>query len=199
MASPRSKAEEIERIIAAFEDAILRHSAARGKPAGCVICRRPDRQEINRAILQGLLSAGAIAKKFSFYNTQIVHHQLTCLPKFGGATITTLQRFEAHRQKLFPTQAKISTQKLWMLNELLFLRDEALKGKPIDRKELARLAKEINAAAEEYRKAKEEHKLRKQKQREPEAESLDEDLTPEQKSQMELVNKQVEAAANGRG
>lgn len=182
------KPEEIEKIMATFEETIAAHSIARGEPAGCIVCRRPDRKQINRAILEGLLNDHATGRLFSLERAVIVHHKLTCLPKFGGATFSALQRFEAQRKKLFPSQARRHLQKKFILDELLFLRDEALKKQPIDRKELLKLAKEIDQAADEYRIARDQAYEDKRALRTA-PKNTESDFTPEQLREMERVGK----------
>ena len=67
---------------------------------------------------------------------------------------------------------------------------------PIDRREMLRLNKEINAAAEDYRQAKQESKDKHKAK--PKGEEVDDDFTPEQREQMDLVNKNPQEHANGR-
>ena len=177
--------EEIKKINEQFAESISALAIALGKPTGCVVCRDPRRDEIHKDILHNVLRDGNIATKFGFDRPSIIHHKFTCLPKHGGVTWTALERYEKQRKALFPVNAKKHQQKLYVLKELLFLRDEALKRNPIDRRELLKLAKEIDKAGEDYRSAKEEYWKTKREKAKPKEDDLD--LSPEQQREMRQV------------
>jgi len=160
-----STPEEITKILDEFELNLAAFSTAEGRPAGCTICKDPRVRTINTDILEGRLRQGTIAGKYGFYRVQIIHHQHKCLVRYGKASFSNLERLQSQREKVFPTTGPALAQKRFILNELLFLRDEALRRNPVDRKELLKLAKEIDLAAAEYRKAQEESRKKTREKR----------------------------------
>lgn len=190
------KPEDIEKIVTQFELRYNAHSVAKGKTVGCQMCKRPDRQEVHRTMLQGLLKDAGVANKFGVPHSVLVHHKFTCLPKYGGASFGSTDRYARQRQKLFPVQGTEVSQKFWILTELLFIRDEALLKIPVDRREILKLTKDISSAAEEYREAKERAKKAK-KESKPKDSELDEEFSAEQRAEMNRVGKP--GGANGAG
>src|SRR5690348_1253465 len=155
-----STPEDITKILDEFEVNIAAFSVAEGRQVGCIVCRDPRVRKVNTDILEGRLRQGTIAGKYDFYREQILHHQHKCLVKYGKASFSNLERYQAQRERVFPTTGPALAQKRFILNELLFLRDEALKRNPVDRKELLKLAKEIDLAAADYRKVQDESRAK---------------------------------------
>jgi len=153
-------ADEIKKILDEFELNLAAFSVAEGKQVGCIVCRDQRIRKINFDLLENKLRQGTIAVKYDFYRIQILHHQHKCLVKYGKASFTDLERYQGQREKVFPTIGSVLSQKKFLLNELLFLRDEALKKNPVNRSELLKLAKEIDKAAMAFRKAQEESRAR---------------------------------------
>jgi hypothetical protein len=187
--------QQITIILDRFEAGILATTLANpGRPVGCVVCKRADVRDINRTALEGVLADTAAAKVYGFEQKTFYHHKRHCLVKYGGATFTDLERCQEQRKRLFPVNGRESSQKYFVLRELLFVRDEALKEQPIDRKEISRLIKDIAVAAAEYRAAREKEKKPGEK---PTADNLDDEFTAEQKLEMDLVNKKIAEGSNG--
>jgi hypothetical protein len=173
--------QEIEAILDGFEEWMAIRIAARpGQKVGCVICRHPNRREINRLTLERKLNDHKLALKFGFHPCSTVHHRLNCLPK----CMNLPPPFRLpHMKKNFPRYGKPLAQKIWYLDELLFLRKEVLKKDPLDPKELLRLAIEIDKAADALKEAREKAKEQK---RIKQGRGI-EDLTPEQIAEIAKV------------
>jgi hypothetical protein len=187
---------KITTILDQFEATFLVHALAnKGRAVGCVVCKRADVRDINRTALEGVLNDSAAGRAYGFSQKTFLHHKKHCLVKYGGAAFSDLERSKEQRHKLFPILGKESSQKLFVLKELLFVRDEALKNEQLDRKELSKLIKEIAAAAAEYRLAREAGK--KKSKEKPKADNLDDEFTSEQLEQMEMVKKRIAEGSNG--
>jgi len=188
--------EQIEEILDTFDDYMEkqagRHPAWRTR---CRLCNYHARRQLNRSILLKNKTDREIATELKVAPAIIRHHRLYCLPNRGGAPLTDVERIETHTRERFPTVSKPWSQKLWILKELLFIRDEALRKNPPDRRELLRLAKEIDQASDALNKAKAEHRAAR-RAAEGAHDDLEEDLNPEQRAEMSKVP--LGGSSNGR-
>lgn len=181
--------KEIQAVIDRFEEFM---AGPKTREVRCRVCLSSHRIELNRAMLTRSKSDHAIAKILGIAVGSVRHHRVDCLVTRGGAKMRDVAAStDPTQRKRFPITAKEVTQRKWFLDELMFLRDEAQKKSPLDRKELFKLAKEINAAAEEYRRARAEARAESKPQSQP-TEEEDLDLSPAQKAEMERVNRKQE-------
>jgi len=126
-----------------------RHPAWRVR---CPVCTNPLRRDLTQAILEGKKTQADVARLLGVHNVSVRNHVVGCLPKRGGAEFADAERIAEHRRRVFPVHASIIAQKKWLIQELLFARDEVLKksnaGK-IDTRQLTRLAKDISKLSDE--------------------------------------------------
>lgn len=187
MASKRN----IEEILNVFEKTFQFEKGNRPfSRVGCQLCRHERQREINREILSGHLDVD-VGKRFGYQREIINYHRLNCIPKFGCIELNEAERLDARRANSLPKHGKAIAKQKWYLQELLFLRDEAMRATKVNRAELLRLAKEIQRADEKLEAMEEQHVLqRKAKKSAPEPQPAeDEDFTPEQLKEMSRVGK----------
>lgn len=172
--------KEIQRVIEHFEKFM---SKAQG--IECRLCLHPNRIAINRMILEREKSDHKIAAALEIEPGFVRYHRISCLVNRGDANPRDV------RIGRFPVFGTELSQKKWMVDELLLLREEELAKPKPDNKALLKLAKMIDDAANELRKARTVRRSKSKAKDAPEEEDLD--LSDEQKKQMNLVNKKQEA------
>lgn len=184
--------EEVQAIVQKFEERYAAECERRRGPIGCCLCRHPARVQINRLIVEGQTNDWRLKNLFGIYGVRsVTWHRTVCLPKYSAGMF-------AQVVDCFPLQGGELAQKKFILNELLFLRAEALRREPLDRREYLRLTKEIDMAADAYRKAKHEKGAKVQAGRRRAKQGVIEDLSPQQLAEMQKIGeREATYGANG--